>query len=268
MARRRSRSQETAIVQLIGLAAVGFAFSPFLRGLILWAALVVVAALIVFVIYRLTALPKPFYSDASSPMPASTGGVHLSAIAPTIAESFRRAPETTKDVRSLDWFQFEKLVAAVFEQQGYSVERSGGANPDGGIDLFVSRNGITSAVQCKHWKSWKVGVKQIREFLGALADRGVQNGIFVTLQEYTSEAKELAARHNIRLIGESELMQMLEAANWRFNPAITSVVNDTRKFCPKCESQMVLRTAKKGSSVGSQFWGCSAYPRCRFTFQQ
>jgi hypothetical protein len=33
--------------------------------------------------------------------------------------------------------------------------------------------------------------------------------------------------------------------------------------CPKCGSEMVLRTAKSGSNEGGQFWGCSRYPQCR-----
>lgn len=33
--------------------------------------------------------------------------------------------------------------------------------------------------------------------------------------------------------------------------------------CPRCGSSMVLRTAKRGSNAGNQFWGCSAYPKCR-----
>jgi hypothetical protein len=33
--------------------------------------------------------------------------------------------------------------------------------------------------------------------------------------------------------------------------------------CPKCGAPMVLRTAKKGKRAGKQFWGCSAYPKCR-----
>ena len=33
--------------------------------------------------------------------------------------------------------------------------------------------------------------------------------------------------------------------------------------CPKCGSSMVLRTAKRGAGAGNQFWGCSAYPKCR-----
>jgi len=33
--------------------------------------------------------------------------------------------------------------------------------------------------------------------------------------------------------------------------------------CPACGSRMVLRTAKRGPAAGKQFWGCSAYPKCR-----
>ena len=35
-------------------------------------------------------------------------------------------------------------------------------------------------------------------------------------------------------------------------------------ICPKCGAALVLRTARKGTNVGSQFWGCSGYPNCRF----
>jgi len=33
--------------------------------------------------------------------------------------------------------------------------------------------------------------------------------------------------------------------------------------CPKCDSEMVLRTAKHGDRSGKQFYGCSQYPKCR-----
>ncbi|MDF1831175.1 MAG: NERD domain-containing protein [Porticoccaceae bacterium] len=33
--------------------------------------------------------------------------------------------------------------------------------------------------------------------------------------------------------------------------------------CPKCGSAMLLRTAKRGSNTGNQFWGCSEYPACK-----
>lgn len=34
--------------------------------------------------------------------------------------------------------------------------------------------------------------------------------------------------------------------------------------CPKCGSNMVLHRARRGRNTGNQFWGCSAYPKCRF----
>ena len=36
-------------------------------------------------------------------------------------------------------------------------------------------------------------------------------------------------------------------------------------ICPKCGGQLLLRTAHKGKNAGSQFYGCSNYPRCRYT---
>lgn len=35
------------------------------------------------------------------------------------------------------------------------------------------------------------------------------------------------------------------------------------RICPKCSSLLVIRTAKSGSSVGAQFYGCTKYPTCR-----
>lgn len=43
---------------------------------------------------------------------------------------------------------------------------------------------------------------------------------------------------------------------------ITQDVNPTPK-CPKCGSEMVLRTAKSGPNQGEKFWGCSNFPKCR-----
>ena len=35
--------------------------------------------------------------------------------------------------------------------------------------------------------------------------------------------------------------------------------------CPLCGKPMALRTARKGQRAGSQFWGCSGYPKCKGT---
>jgi len=33
--------------------------------------------------------------------------------------------------------------------------------------------------------------------------------------------------------------------------------------CPKCDSAMVLKTARRGDRAGRQFYGCSRFPKCR-----
>lgn len=40
---------------------------------------------------------------------------------------------------------------------------------------------------------------------------------------------------------------------------------ESTSICPKCASKLVLRTVKSGPNTESQFFGCSAFPKCRFT---
>lgn len=35
------------------------------------------------------------------------------------------------------------------------------------------------------------------------------------------------------------------------------------ELCSKCGAEMVLRKATKGKNAGNEFWGCSAFPKCR-----
>jgi ssDNA-binding Zn-finger/Zn-ribbon topoisomerase 1 len=41
--------------------------------------------------------------------------------------------------------------------------------------------------------------------------------------------------------------------------------HDSNTACPRCGSNLVERTAKKGPKTGSKFLGCEKYPKCRFT---
>jgi restriction system protein len=253
VARSRSKSLENAFVQLIVLVLAGCVFLPPVRAASLWIGLASLAVLLIAGLWYLTIRLKHLDSireqlSSTQSAPGRIGGP---------------VQDDNPNLNALDWYQFEKLVSAVYELQGYSVRRMGGGNPDGGLDLTISKDGINFGVQCKHWKIWKVGVKQIRELLGALVDRGLSNGIFITLQQYTTEADEFATRHGIKLIGESQFMRMLESVNWQSNLVVQAILNNRRKFCPKCESQMVLRTATKGRNIGQEFWGCSTYPRCK-----
>jgi ssDNA-binding Zn-finger/Zn-ribbon topoisomerase 1 len=40
-------------------------------------------------------------------------------------------------------------------------------------------------------------------------------------------------------------------------------VSSQSPACPICGKPMVWRTARRGRTVGSQFWGCPSFPACR-----
>lgn len=263
------------VFQLIALLLLAAVFLPPVRQMLLRLGVYVIGAGVlagvvafgVFLIRR-SERKSPFASTTTTTLDVMASPPQHIAVTFTPPAIEQPRPATTADLvkqlRSIDWFQFEKLVALVYRKHGYAVTRRGGANPDGGIDLVIEKDGQRSAVQCKQWKAWNVGVKAVREFLGALTDAGISKGIFITLRGYSGDAKQLAEKHGIEIVNETGLAQMLESTDAKFDPEMAAIINDERKFCPKCEKEMVVRTTKKGFGAGRQFWGCSTFPRCRF----
>lgn len=37
-----------------------------------------------------------------------------------------------------------------------------------------------------------------------------------------------------------------------------------KRICPRCNAELVFRTARKGEHAGEQFYGCSRFPKCRY----
>ena len=70
-----------------------------------------------------------------------------------------------------------------------------------------------------------------------------------------------AAGYNPQQIAD----QVRSASTGRAGIRMADVKQEGIPICPKCDSQMVLRTAKKGGQQGEKFWGCSNYPKCRET---
>lgn len=170
-------------------------------------------------------------------------------------------------LREIDWFQFEKLVAALYRTRGYAVTRRGGAHPDGGVDLVVVKAGETTVVQCKHWQNALVKPDKVRELIGAQTIERAQRSVLVTLRGYTTAALQLAREQRVELIEETQLVAWL--GELRFSPdwpEIERALDANDKSCPRCEAPLLERIAKSGTNAGGRFWGCSTYPRCDFTF--
>jgi restriction system protein len=84
-----------------------------------------------------------------------------------------RAASGAEAIAGMSWHEFEIFVGEAFRRRGYHVMETGGAGPDGGVDLVLRKDGEKSFVQCKQWKAYKVGVKVVRElawrFMGLCA---------------------------------------------------------------------------------------------------
>ncbi|HEX2853752.1 MAG TPA: restriction endonuclease [Opitutaceae bacterium] len=268
---RRKRDREAdraeAIVKLviIGLMTLALAigglggFAQTFAGLVRIALIIVVvgiAGYIGYAIYRRSGQPTSMSSSGvfpstQMPSPAHPApGPQLKWNAATIGHS----------LGEIDWFQFEKFCAALLSSDGFTVERKGGAHPDGGVDLIAVKGTERILVQCKHWRTWTVQEKVIREMLGSMTHFGATRGAIYTLNGWTKPAAGFAAQHSIELVDGESLSRRAET---RLPVELLERLLNTREHhCPKCEAPMVWRTGNFKS-----FWGCSTYPRCRGTLK-
>jgi restriction system protein len=165
-------------------------------------------------------------------------------------------------IKALGWREFEELVGEAYRRQGYKVAENMNPGPDEGIDLVLKKDGGLVLVQCKQWRSIKVGVNIVRELLGVMTAKHATSGILITSGIFTQEAKNFAKDKPIDLVDGTQLLQLIGNVQKK---GATLPKPVPANICPKCGGEMVLRTVRKGPNPGLQFWGCSNYPKCRFS---
>lgn len=182
-------------------------------------------------------------------------------------------------IKALSWKEFEELVAEAYRRQGFRVIENG-FGPDGGVDVKLSKNKQTTLVQCKQWKSKKVGVAVIREMFGILTAENASKVVIICCGGFTREASNFAENKPIELIGGTELLSIVKNIQSNSSSNVESSTNhmplESRQQlepspnvnqvrCPKCGNQLVQRQAKRGANLGNKFLGCSSFPKCRYT---
>lgn len=193
--------------------------------------------------------PAPFPTNTSFANTASTDhAVHVVSI--------------TGQLHAIDWFQFEAVAGRILEADGWAIQKSGGANPDGGADILATQNGRRAVVQCKHWRRIEVQPKIIRELLGTKtsAQFTADEAILFTLSTCTQAALSCAQENNVTIYNSRDIETAIQRLGIERFPELT---NPDKKLCPKCGAAMVLR-----DKVEKPFWGCSTYPRCRGTIER
>lgn len=166
----------------------------------------------------------------------------------------------------MDWREFEMLVGEAFRQRGYAITELGGNGKDGGVDIILKKEGDTYLVQCKYWKSFKIGVQIVRELYGVMAAKGAAGGYVVTSGVFTEDAQNFANGRNIELIDGNALSHLIKKPSTpAFNPNPISIETQNDISCPVCGSAMIKRVSRKGTKAGQEFLGCTRFPSCRGT---
>jgi Restriction endonuclease len=163
------------------------------------------------------------------------------------ARDRRHLLEWTTTLRLLNAEEFEWLVGELFRREGWEVGESGHRDsPDGNIDLHLRRAGEHKIVQCKRWGSWLVGVDEIRGFAGTLLREKLAGsaGIFVTLSDFTEQARSEARIVGMTLVDNRGLNHRMERAR-RTEP------------CPVCHAPMVFDRSARGWWLRCVAPGCS-----------
>lgn len=176
-------------------------------------------------------------------------------------------------IQSLDWRRFEALCAGYFDAKGRKTEVTD-LGADGGIDVLLYGENdpekVLGIVQCKAWHQKPVGVKEIRELLGLMTDSRSPLGIYITTSSYTPDAKAFAEGKHIKLLDAGQLLKLIRQLPLEVQYSLLQKITAgdyTTPSCPNCGIKLVLRTSRKGSDAGRNFWGCPNFPRCRYTMR-
>ena len=106
----------------------------------------------------------------------------------------------------LDGKDFEDYVKALFEDQGYYVEKTPASHDYGG-DLLLIKNRIRTVVQVKRYRS-KVGVSAVQQVTAAKAYYNATKAIVVTNNYYSGSAIKLAKINDVELWDRDRLIAL------------------------------------------------------------
>jgi superfamily II DNA or RNA helicase len=122
-------------------------------------------------------------------------------------------PKLKRNLDGMDPYQFEELVARMYEGQGYAVRLTGGSH-DAGIDIFAERSAGGAVervfIQCKHQQG-NVGRPVVQQLWGVVnSDQSCTRGDLVTSSGFTTDATAFADGKRLTLIDRALLTQLAE----------------------------------------------------------
>jgi restriction system protein len=173
-------------------------------------------------------------------------------------QQWRSDRDKLRWIRGMKPNEFEDYVATLFQKLGYTIEITGGPH-DRGIDIVVEKNGIKHYIQCKKFITSVVSASEVRDFYGAIVDHLAHGkAYFITTNKFTLDAEKFCEDKPIELIDGLKLLKYIHLVDKRLEDG--STIGPTQERCPECNGLLIKRNGKYGD-----FYGCSNYPKCKFT---
>lgn len=107
------------------------------------------------------------------------------------------------DLNGLSGVEFETHIAHILKEKGFDVVGTP-TTGDQGADLIAKKDGKTIIIQAKRYQG-AVGNKAIQEVMGAVSFYEGDEGWVITNSTFTTSAKALAQKGNIKLIDGNSL---------------------------------------------------------------
>ena len=85
--------------------------------------------------------------------------------------------------------------------------------------------------------------------------------------EYRGHAAKLvdeAIEENADVVVTDTITTTKKTTIKNIEPIETATIEQQILKCPKCNSDLILRTATRGANAGKQFYGCSNFPKCKY----
>ncbi|EMA45496.1 restriction endonuclease [Halococcus saccharolyticus] len=166
----------------------------------------------------------------------------------------RESGQVLSQLQSMDSYDFEHLVADLWEQQGWDTEVSQ-ASSDAGIDVIATKENPypqKKLIQAKRYgPNTTVGSPDMQQYYSLKEQEdNVDSVVIVTSNEFTYDAEERAQELNVKTVNGDEMVELID----RLNSYDLLDQYDTSDVISGTASPTVNEAQSEDKSTDEGFW--------------
>lgn len=157
---------------------------------------------------------------------------------------------TKQQLQSMDPYEFEELVAELWDSKGYTtnVRKKSG---DKAVDIDAERGGRKEVIQVKRYSDGnKIGSEVVRKYATLYQQTDANKVVLVTSGIFTDSARELGVDLGVELIDGNKLINELVSNDINV-PSVSSTDDNYDGFVSnESDENSTTQGSKKGDSGG------------------